>query len=137
MKVFKSFALFFFFLLSVSCTTTVGPRGPQGFDGADGVQIYSSTSPIYATDFVIMNEYISINEFSWNILDERTVDYGLVLAYVQFGNSTSWHALPFATPFGNDFVNLRYIFDIVIIILFYFPTIIIIYIITYFFCINF
>jgi hypothetical protein len=100
-------------LLLQACTiTNEGPRGPRGQDGADGVQIYSSTSTIFADDFDIVDEFVSINEFQWDILDEETVDNGMVLGYLQFEGTTSWHALPFNTPFENDFVNLRYVFDI-------------------------
>ena len=97
-------------LLTQACTIT--NEGPQGPPGADGVQIYSSTSTIFADDFDIVDEFVSINEFSWDILDESTVDEGLVLGYIQFEGTTSWHALPFSTPFENDLVNLRYVFDI-------------------------
>ncbi|MEP1306214.1 MAG: hypothetical protein ABJK11_08540 [Balneola sp.] len=100
-------------LLFQACTiTNEGPRGPRGNDGVDGVQIYSSTSTIFADDFDIVDEYVSINEFEWDLLDESTVDEGLVLGYLQFEGTTSWHALPFSTPFENDLVNLRYVFDI-------------------------
>lgn len=100
-------------LLTQACTiTNEGPRGPRGNDGADGVQIYSSTSTIFADDFDIVDEFVSINEFEWDLLDESTVDEGLVLGYLQFEGTTSWHALPFSTPFEDDLVNLRYVFDI-------------------------
>ena len=97
-------------LLTQACTIT--NEGPQGPPGADGVQIYSSTSTIFADDFDIVDEFVSINEFSWDILDESTVDEGLVQGYIQFEGTTSWHALLFSTPFENDLVNLRYVFDI-------------------------
>lgn len=100
------------FLFQACSITNDGPRGPRGNDGADGVQIYSSTSSIFADDFDIVDEFVSINEFEWDILDEETVDYGLVHGYIQFEGTTSWHALPFGTPFENDLVNLRYVFDI-------------------------
>ena len=107
------YLLLFSFLTIQACTiTNEGPRGPQGRDGADGVQIYSSTSTIFADDFDVVDEFVSINEFEWDILDESTVDEGLVLGYLQFEGTTSWHALPFSTPFENDLVNLRYVFDI-------------------------
>ncbi|MEP1150544.1 MAG: hypothetical protein ABJH08_02345 [Balneola sp.] len=106
---FLAFSLLFFQACSI---TNEGPRGPRGDNGADGVQIYSSTSTIFADDFDIIDEYVSINEFQWDILDEETVDYGLVHGYIQFEGTTSWHALPFGTPFENDLVNLRYVFDI-------------------------
>ncbi|MBO6621204.1 MAG: hypothetical protein JJ892_02755 [Balneola sp.] len=102
--------LFSILLLTQACTIT--NEGPQGPPGADGVQIYSSTSTIFADDFDIVDEFVSINEFEWDILDEATVDEGLVLGYLQFEGTTSWHALPFSTPFQDDLVNLRYVFDI-------------------------
>ncbi len=113
----SSRSLFAFSLLSIllfqACSiTNEGPQGPAGRDGVDGVQIYSSTSTIFAADFDVVDEFVSINEFEWDILDEATVDNGLVLGYVQFDGTTSWHALPFSTPFENDLVNLRYVFDI-------------------------
>ena len=102
-----------FLLIQTACAiTSDGPRGPRGDDGADGVQIYSSTSTIFADDFDVVDEFVSINEFEWDVLDEETVDNGLVMGYLQFEGTTSWHALPFSTPFENDLVNLRYVFDI-------------------------
>lgn len=114
MKYSKSILLLLFsFLIIQACTiTNDGPRGPRGQDGVDGVQIYSSTSTIFANDFDIADEFVSINEFEWDILDEETVDYGLVQGYIQFEGTTSWHALPLSTPFTDDLVNLRYEFDI-------------------------
>ena len=113
MKSLHKHLLFASLLLLQACTiTNEGPQGPRGNDGADGVQIYSSTSDIFANDFDIVDEFVSINEFEWDILDEETVDYGLVMGYIQFDGTTSWHALPFSTPFENDIVNLRYVFDI-------------------------
>jgi len=109
------FILSTFLFLQACSITNDGPRGPRGFDGVDGidgVQIYSSTSTIFANDFDIVDEFVSINEFEWDILDEETVDNGLVHGYIQFEGTTSWHALPFSTPFANDLVNLRYVFDI-------------------------
>tara|TARA_R110002096_G_scaffold28203_3_gene85605 strand:- start:3033 stop:3554 length:522 start_codon:yes stop_codon:yes gene_type:complete len=98
---------------SSACTiNSTGPRGPEGIPGDDGVQIYSSVAPIYAADFEALDEFISINEFEWDILDEATVDEGLVLGYVRFDGETSWNALPFGVPFENDYVNLRFVFDI-------------------------
>ncbi len=106
-------SLFLSIFILQGCTiTNEGPRGPQGRDGADGVQIYSSTSTIFADDFDVVDEFVSINEFEWDILDEETVDFGMVLGYIQFEGTTSWHALPFSVPFENDLVNLRYVFDI-------------------------
>lgn len=97
---------------ATACVNSTGPRGPEGIPGKDGVQIYSSVAPIYAADFEALDEFVSINEFEWDILDESTVDEGLVLGYVRFDGETSWNALPFAVPFENDYVNLRYVFDI-------------------------
>ncbi len=102
-----------FTLLFQACTiTNEGPRGPRGQDGADGVQVYSSTSTIFSDDFDVVDEFVSINEFEWDILDEETVDFGLVQGYIQFEGTTSWHALPLSVPFENDLVNLSYVFDI-------------------------
>tara|TARA_R110002126_G_scaffold15320_4_gene63083 strand:+ start:5252 stop:5773 length:522 start_codon:yes stop_codon:yes gene_type:complete len=114
MKKSKSTLIVFLsILLFQACSiANEGPRGPRGADGADGVQIYSSTSTIFADDFDVVDEFVSINEFEWDILDESTVDEGLVQGYLQFEGTTSWHALPFSTPFENDLVNLRYVFDI-------------------------
>ncbi len=111
----KSLQSLFIIALSISltgCINSVGPQGPEGPPGADGVQIYTSTITIFADDFVVLDEFSSVNEFNWNILDEETVDYGLVMGYLRFDGETAWHALPFSVPFENDLVNLRYVFDI-------------------------
>ena len=111
----KSLQSLFIIALSISltgCINSVGPQGPEGPPGADGVQIYSSTSTIFADDFVVLDEFSSVNEFNWNILDEETVDYGMVMGYLRFEGETAWHAIPFSVPFQNDLVNLRYVFDI-------------------------
>lgn len=113
MKAFQQSSLLIVSLLVfTSCINSVGPQGPQGPPGADGVQIYSSTAVIFEEDFVVLDEYVSVNEFEWDLLDESTVDFGMVLGYLQFEGTTSWHALPFSVPYENDLVNLRYVFDI-------------------------
>lgn len=104
--------IFLIALISGACINSTGPRGPEGAPGLDGVQIYSEVARINAADFVAIDEFISINRFEWNILDELTVDEGLVLGYLRFSGETSWNALPFGIPFENDYVNLRYVFDI-------------------------
>ena len=112
---FTTFLFLSIFAFQACTITNEGPRGPRGYDGEDGedgAEVYSSTSTINADDFDVVDEFVSINEFEWDLLDESTVDEGLVLGYIQFEGSTSWHALPFSTPFENDLVNLRYVFDI-------------------------
>ncbi len=106
MKNFTSLLSLLSLSLILACTGPVGPAG------APGVQIYSSTSSIFADEFVALDEFVSVNEFSWDLLDEETVDEGLVMGYLQFEGTTSWHALPFSVPFENDVVFLRYEFDI-------------------------
>lgn len=102
------------FLSLNACVSYVGPEGPQGRDGRDGqVDIYNGTFTIDSdTDFGIEDEFISVASYAWNVLDEFTVDEGVVLAYIRFGGSTAWHALPLTTPFEDDQVILRYGFDI-------------------------
>ncbi len=97
-----------------SCIATIGPEGPRGRDGSDGeVEIYNGTFVIDSdNDFGVEDEFISVASYSWGILDESTVDEGLVLAYIQFDGSTAWQSLPLSTPFENDVVVLRYGFDI-------------------------
>lgn len=104
--------LSFILILAAGCTGPVGPQGPRGHSGTDGVQIYSDIIRIYADDFVRIDEYVSVNSFAWDVLDEATVDEGLVLGYLRFNGETAWNSLPYAVPFEDDFVNLRYIFDI-------------------------
>ena len=101
-------------IIGASCVTAVGPEGPPGRDGLDGqVEIYSETIIIDSdVDFGVQDEYVSVASYGWNILDESTVDYGIVLAYLRFDGTTNWHALPFSTPYENDIVVLRYSFDI-------------------------
>lgn len=104
------------FILS-SCISAVGPEGPAGRDGRDGddgyVEIYSGTFEIDAdVDFGIVDDFVSVASYSWEILDELTVDEGLVMAYLRFEGTNAWHSLPLSTPFENDVVVLRYSFDI-------------------------
>lgn len=101
------------FIIS-SCEVSVGPEGPQGRDGRDGqVEIYSGTFTINSNnDFGVVDDFVSVASYSWDILDVSTVDEGLVLAYIQFEGNTSWQSLPLSTPFENDIVVLRYGFDI-------------------------
>ena len=107
-------------LIFSSCVSTVGPEGPAGRDGRDGhdgddgqVEIYNGTFTVDSDiDFGIVDEYVSVASYAWGILDEVTVDEGLVLAYIRFEGSTAWHSLPLSTPFENDIVVLRYSFDI-------------------------
>ena len=87
-----------------------GPEGPAGRDAE--VAIFSQTIQINDTDFIAEDEFISIAEYTWNILDEQTVDEGIVLAYLRFNGTTAWHPLPLTTPFENDVVVLRFNFDI-------------------------
>lgn len=96
-------------LITSSC---IGPTGPEGPAGQDA-EVYSASITINADqDFGVVDEFVSVASYGWNILDEATVDQGLVLAYLRFQGSTAWHALPFSTPFENDLVVLRYAFDI-------------------------
>ena len=74
--------------------------------------VYSSTITIKANDFVAEDEFVSVANYGWDNLDEEVVDYGLVLGYIRFEGTTTWHALPYSIPFEDDLVNLRYYFDI-------------------------
>lgn len=74
--------------------------------------VQSSTITVLESDFVIEDEFISVAEYGWDMLDAFTVDQGMVLAYLQFEGTSSWQALPFSVPFSNDLVNLRYGFDV-------------------------
>lgn len=101
-------------IATVSCISTTGPEGPPGRDGDDGVvEIYSASIDIDADqDFEVVDEYVSVASYGWDILDEETVDYGVVLAYLRFDGTTNWHALPMSVPYENDLLVLRYSFDI-------------------------
>ncbi|GAB5408743.1 MAG: hypothetical protein BalsKO_11080 [Balneolaceae bacterium] len=99
-------------VLFTSCIGTSGPAGPEGPAGASA-EIYSESITINSdADFAVEDEFVSVASFGWNILDEATVDEGLVLGYLRFNGTTPWHALPLSTPFENDIVILRYSFDI-------------------------
>ncbi len=99
-------------ILFTSCVGTSGPAGPEGPAG-QSAEIYSETITINSDlDFGVVDEYVSVASYGWNILDVETVDDGIVLAYVRFQGTTPWHALPLSTPFENDIVVLRYSFDI-------------------------
>jgi len=74
--------------------------------------VFSDTITIFEDDFVADDEFISVAEYAWDILDVTTVDEGVVLGYIQFEGTTSWHALPLTVPFENDVVVLRYNFDV-------------------------
>ncbi len=97
-----------------SCEVSVGPEGPAGRDGRDGeVEIYNGTFTINSNnDFGVIDDFVSVASYEWDILDVATVDEGLVLAYIQFSGTTSWKSLPLSTPFEDDVVVLRYGFDI-------------------------
>lgn len=112
MKPTKAIAIIITGILFASCIGTSGPAGPEGPAG-ESAEIYSETITINSdTDFGRDDEFVSIASYGWNILDEATVDEGLVLGYIRFQNTTPWHALPLSTPFENDIVILRYSFDI-------------------------
>ncbi|MCG8372681.1 MAG: hypothetical protein MI700_04070, partial [Balneolales bacterium] len=103
--------LFTLGLVTTSCIISTGPEGPPGQDGV--VEIYTSTITINAdVDFGVFDQFVSIASYSWEILDVSTVDYGIVLAYLRFDESTAWNSLPLSTPFENDVVVLRYGFDV-------------------------
>lgn len=74
--------------------------------------VYSSTINIRANDFVAESDFVTIASYGWDNLDEYMVDNGLVLGYIRLQGSTAWHSLPFGVPFENDFINLRYSFDV-------------------------
>lgn len=104
----KSISLLFVLLFfGIACE---GPAGPPGRDAE--VAIFSQTIQILNTDFVVEDEFTSVAEYTWNALDELTVDEGIVLGYLRFEGTTAWHPLPLTTPFANDVVVLRYNFDI-------------------------
>ena len=107
-KTLKALTLILIALVPMGCE---GPAGPPGDDGI--AEIYSDTIVLDADlDFGVVDEYLSVASFGWGPLDEETVDYGVVLAYLRFSGTTAWHALPLVTPFDGDVVVLRYSFDI-------------------------
>ncbi len=106
MKAYKIILLLLLFFSITSCI--VHEEKVEGT--ADTV--YSSTITILESDFVNEDEYVTVAEYGWDNLDEEMVDYGLVLGYIKFKGTTAWHALPYAVPYENDLVNLRYFFDI-------------------------
>ena len=113
----KNAYLILFLIIGITLTACIeGPTGPRGYDGRDGedgeVEIYSSTVTISQNDFYDENEYVAVAEYGWDLLDESTVDEGVVLGYLRFEGTTAWHVLPLSTPFENDIVVLRYLFDI-------------------------
>jgi hypothetical protein len=87
-----------------------GPEGPSGRDAI--VEIYTDTIEILGSDFTPEDQFVSVAPYSWNLLDEATVDQGVVLGYLRFEGTTAWHPLPLTVPFENDVVVLRYNFDI-------------------------
>lgn len=109
MKTTKAIISILLSIIFASCVSTVGPEGPAG----ESAEIYSSTIEINANiDFGVDNEFVSVASYGWDILDEATVDEGLVVAYLRFNGTTNWHALPMSVPLENDLVVLRYSFDI-------------------------
>lgn len=112
MKQVKAIIPILILFTTISCVESVGPRGPEGPPGRDA-EIYTESIEIDADiDFGVVDEFVSVASYGWNILDVETVDYGMVLAYLRFDGSTAWHALPLSTPFENDLVVARYSFDI-------------------------
>lgn len=112
MKFSRALFSIFTLLITASCIESSGPIGPEGPPGRDA-EIYSETIVIEAdTDFGVVDEFVSVASYGWNILDEETVDFGLVLAYLRFDGTTAWQSLPLSTPFENDLVVARYSFDI-------------------------
>lgn len=106
MKTLKMLLLLLLFGTITSCTFY-----DNDVEGTANI-VYSSTIIIKETDFVAEDDFISVADYGWDNLDEEIVDYGMVLGYLCFKGTTSWQALPFAVPFENDLVNLRYNFDI-------------------------
>jgi hypothetical protein len=104
-------ALKIIFLLLITLTITSCTFYDNDVEGTADV-VYSSTIVIKKADFVAEDKFISVANYGWDNLDEEIVDYGMVLGYLRFEGTTSWQALPFAVPFENDLVNLRYNFDI-------------------------
>lgn len=112
MKSTKAIIIIITGILFTSCIGTSGPAGPEGPSG-ESAEIYSATIVIDSDiDFGVEDEFVSVASYGWNILDEATVDEGLVLGYLRFNGTNPWHALPLSTPFENDIVILRYSFDI-------------------------
>ena len=110
-KTLKTITLTLIAVLTTSCINNEGPIGPRGEDGQ--VEIYSDTIIIDAdVDFGVIDEFLSLASYGWGPLDEETVDYGVVLAYLRFEGTTAWQSLPLTTPFDGDAVILRYSFDI-------------------------
>lgn len=108
----KTFSTLILASILITSCVGVGPTGPRGPAGQDA-EIYSETITIFSDeDFGVEDEFVSVASFGWNILDELTVDEGIVLAYLRFNGTNAWHALPLSTPFENDIVVLRYSFDI-------------------------
>ena len=104
-SLFKLFSLSILFLLACR-----GPEGPAGRDAL--VEIFTDTIEIRADDFTPEDQFVSVAPYSWTLLDEATVDEGVVLGYLRFQGTTAWHPLPLTVPFENDVVILRYNFDI-------------------------
>lgn len=112
MKSTKAITIIITGILFTSCIGTSGPAGPEGPAG-ESAEIYSETIEIVSdVDFAVVDEFTSIASYGWNILDEATVDDGLVLGYLRINGTTPWHILPFNIPIENDIVILRYSFDI-------------------------
>lgn len=114
MTIYKLLIPFLLTYLFTSCVFQEGSVGPAGRDGLDGeVEIYNGTFIIDSeVDFEVVDDFVSVASYSWDILDKTIVDEGVVLAYIQFEGNTSWLALPLSTPFENDVVILRYGFDV-------------------------
>lgn len=110
MKTHIVFITIFASTLFISCISTVGPEGPSGANA----EIYSSTIEIVSDlDFVVEDEFVSVASYGWDgVLDEATVDEGLVIGYLRFEGTTPWHSIPFNIPLENDLVTLSYSFDI-------------------------
>ncbi len=106
MKTLKMLLLVLLFTTITSCTFY-----DNDVEGTADL-VYSSTIIIKEADFIAEDDFISVADYGWDNLDEEIVDYGMVLGYLRFEGTTSWQALPFAVPFENDLVNLRYNFDI-------------------------
>ncbi len=80
MKSTKAIIIIITGILFTSCLGT-GPEGPSG----QNAEIYSETITIDSDlDFGVVDEYVSVASYGWNILDVETVDDGIVLAYLRF-----------------------------------------------------